>query len=120
MYDFGDFDADGKMGNPYVKLLSIVDPDAASIEFHKQRGGTPRTGITYVGLDGISVDPTFFISNLFYLLQKNTEGMVNAKLPKPCFYLPPSLDQPAGSPLFFPSPASQFLAAASPTPFWEH
>ena len=63
MYDFGDFDADGKMGNPYVKLLSIVDPDAASIEFHKQRGGTPRTGITYVGLDGISVDPTFFISN---------------------------------------------------------
>jgi len=63
MYDFGDFDEKGKMGDPYVKLLSIVDPDKASIEFHKQRGGTPRTGITFVGLDGAQVEPSFFISN---------------------------------------------------------
>ncbi|KIP12708.1 hypothetical protein PHLGIDRAFT_32641, partial [Phlebiopsis gigantea 11061_1 CR5-6] len=47
IYDFGDFDAAGKMGNPYVKLLSLVDPDTASAEFHALRGGTAATNITY-------------------------------------------------------------------------
>ncbi|OBZ76690.1 Aspartic protease [Grifola frondosa] len=47
IYDFGDFDSSGNMGNPYIKLLSLVDPDVASQEFHKIRGGTANTNITY-------------------------------------------------------------------------
>ena len=47
VYDFGDFQADGSMGNPYVKLLSIVDPNNASAEFHQLRGGAAATNITY-------------------------------------------------------------------------
>ncbi|PPQ98541.1 hypothetical protein CVT24_004032 [Panaeolus cyanescens] len=63
VYDFGDFDDNGQMGDPYMKLLSIVDPDDASKDFHELRGGTPRTNITFVGLDGAAVEPIFFISN---------------------------------------------------------
>nr|GAT59419.1 acid protease [Mycena chlorophos] len=47
VYDFGDFDSSGSMGNPYVKLLSLVDPTQASKEFHSARGGSAATGITY-------------------------------------------------------------------------
>ena len=47
MYDFGDFDSSGNMGNPYMKLLSIVDPNTASQEFVSIRGGTARSNITY-------------------------------------------------------------------------
>lgn len=47
MYDFGDFDSDGNMGDPYVKLLSLTDPNDASAEFVAERGGTARTNITY-------------------------------------------------------------------------
>ena len=47
MYDFGDFDSNGDMGNPYIKLLSLVDPDTASAEFAASRGSTARTNITY-------------------------------------------------------------------------
>ena len=50
VYDFGDFDASGKMGNPYIKFLPLVDPDKASAEFHELRGGKPNTNITYTGL----------------------------------------------------------------------
>jgi len=50
VYDFGDFDASGDMGNPYMKFLSLVDPDKASVEFHELRGGAPNTNITYTGL----------------------------------------------------------------------
>src|SRR5258705_5914132 len=63
MYDFGDFDSQGVMGDPYMKLLSVVDADEASIEFHRLRGGTPKTNITFSGLDGASVAPLFSISN---------------------------------------------------------
>jgi len=52
LYDFGDFDSSGKMGNPYIKLLSIVDPNNASAEFTAARGGTPRTNITYNAATG--------------------------------------------------------------------
>lgn len=62
VYDFGDFDSEGKMGNPYMKLLPIIDADEASVDFHKIRGGQPKTNITYKGLDGISVMPSFNIS----------------------------------------------------------
>ncbi|KAF5388318.1 hypothetical protein D9615_000408 [Tricholomella constricta] len=62
IYDFGDFDANGKMGNPYMKLLSIIDPDEASENFHKARGGRAKTNITFEGLDGVSVMPSFNIS----------------------------------------------------------
>ena len=40
------------MGNPYVKLLSIVDPNEASTEFAKARGTTPRKNITYNAASG--------------------------------------------------------------------
>ncbi|KAG6821281.1 hypothetical protein H0H93_002391 [Arthromyces matolae] len=62
IYDFGDFDQSGNMGNPYMKLLSLVDPDQASIEFTSARGGTAKTNITYQGLDGAAVMPSFSIS----------------------------------------------------------
>lgn len=46
LYDFGDYDSSGKLGNPYIKLLSLIDPDQASIDFHKTRGGSPQN-VTY-------------------------------------------------------------------------
>ncbi|KAF8076381.1 aspartic peptidase A1 [Lyophyllum atratum] len=62
IYDFGDFDESGKMGNPYMKLLPIVDPDEASLDFHQARGGQAKTNITYQGLDGAAAMPSFNIS----------------------------------------------------------
>jgi saccharopepsin len=38
------------MGNPYLRFLSLVDPDEASVDFHELRGGTPNQNITYNGL----------------------------------------------------------------------
>lgn len=35
------------MGNPYVQLLPLVSPDAASADFAQQRGSPARTGISY-------------------------------------------------------------------------
>lgn len=35
------------MGNPYIKLLSITDPNVASQEFVSVRGGTAKSNITY-------------------------------------------------------------------------
>jgi predicted aspartyl protease len=62
VYDFGDFDESGKMGNPYMKLMSIIDPDEASVDFHQSRGGQPKTNITYQGLNGAAAMPSFNIS----------------------------------------------------------
>lgn len=47
VYDFGDFDTSGKMGNPYVKLLSLVDANQASVDFASARGSVARNNITY-------------------------------------------------------------------------
>ncbi|KAH9179621.1 acid protease [Lactarius sanguifluus] len=47
VYDFGDFDTSGNMGAPFVKLLSIVDPNQASKDFAAARGTVARTNITY-------------------------------------------------------------------------
>ncbi|KIY49197.1 acid protease, partial [Fistulina hepatica ATCC 64428] len=47
VYDFGDFDSDGNMKYPFVKLLSIVDPDDASKDFASSRGSTAKTDISY-------------------------------------------------------------------------
>ncbi|KAI0254756.1 acid protease [Lactifluus subvellereus] len=47
VYDFGDFETSGKMGNPYVKLLSLVDPNQASKDFASARGSVARNNITY-------------------------------------------------------------------------
>lgn len=55
VYDFGDFDASGNMGNPYMRFLPLVDPDNASVEFHQIRGGTPNKNITYTGLSGAAL-----------------------------------------------------------------
>ncbi|KAG9128063.1 hypothetical protein FRC07_005650 [Ceratobasidium sp. 392] len=40
IYDFGDFDTSGNMGKPYVKLLPLTDPTAASAGFKKNRAAT--------------------------------------------------------------------------------
>jgi saccharopepsin len=58
VYDFGDFDNDGRMGNPYVKLLSLVDPNKASAEFHQLRGGAAATNITYNAANSTSSPQT--------------------------------------------------------------
>jgi len=62
VYDFGDFDASGKMGDPYMKFLSLVEPNSASADFHKIRGGTPNTNITYTGLSAAAIAPRFDLS----------------------------------------------------------
>ena len=40
VYDFGDFDSKGNMGDPYIQLLSLVDITEAAVEFQQVRGGT--------------------------------------------------------------------------------
>lgn len=40
VYDFGDFDSKGNMGDPYVQLLPIVNITEAAVEFQELRGGT--------------------------------------------------------------------------------
>ncbi|KIY73636.1 acid protease [Cylindrobasidium torrendii FP15055 ss-10] len=47
LYDFGDFDSNGGMTTPYVKLLALTTPDTASKTFCAVRGCTAKTGITY-------------------------------------------------------------------------
>ncbi len=47
VYDFGDFDDSGKMGDPYLKFLSLIDPNGASKDFATARGSVPRTNISY-------------------------------------------------------------------------
>ncbi|KAF5363696.1 hypothetical protein D9756_000629 [Leucocoprinus leucothites] len=63
VYDFGDYDDKGVMGDPYMQFLSIINPDDASVDFHKIRGGEPKSNITYVGLNGTANAPSFFISD---------------------------------------------------------
>ena len=58
VYDFGDFDSNGKMGNPYIKLLSLVDPNEASADFASARGSTARTNITYNAQGGTAAAST--------------------------------------------------------------
>jgi len=67
VYDFGDFNNNGWMGDPFVKLLSLIDPNEASADFARIRGSQPRTNITYnvaspdvVGAesDGVSASQT--------------------------------------------------------------
>ena len=40
VYDFGDFDSKGNMGDPYIQLLSLVNITEAAVEFQQARGGT--------------------------------------------------------------------------------
>ncbi|KAG1768177.1 aspartic peptidase domain-containing protein [Suillus occidentalis] len=58
VYDFGDFVSSGTMGSPYVQMLSLVDPNQASVEFHDARGGTPQNNITYNASSGDSGSST--------------------------------------------------------------
>lgn len=74
VYDFGDFDEKGDPGAPYMRLLSLVDPDEASADFHKIRGGTAQHNITYQGLNVTANAPTFFISDD---LSKSIEKLSN-------------------------------------------
>ncbi|KZT71610.1 acid protease [Daedalea quercina L-15889] len=46
VYDFGDYDSSGTLGNPYVQLLSLVNPSQASVDFHDTRGGSAQN-VTY-------------------------------------------------------------------------
>ncbi|KAJ3563842.1 hypothetical protein NP233_g8671 [Leucocoprinus birnbaumii] len=63
VYDFGDYDSNGVMGNPFMQFLSIINPDEASADFHQIRGGQPNTNITYVGLNGTDNAASFFLSD---------------------------------------------------------
>ena len=63
VYDFGDFDESGNMGDPYIKFLSLVDPNNASVEFHQHRGGTPNKNITYTGLSGAALSLSSSLSD---------------------------------------------------------
>jgi saccharopepsin len=47
VYDFGDFDSSGHLGDPFVRLLSTIDPVTASADFAAVRGSQARTNITY-------------------------------------------------------------------------
>ncbi|KAH7339634.1 aspartic peptidase domain-containing protein [Rhizoctonia solani] len=40
VYDFGDFDASGNMGKPYIKLLPLTDSATSSAGFKKNRAAT--------------------------------------------------------------------------------
>jgi saccharopepsin len=51
------------MGDPYVKLLSLVDPNTASAEFAQQRNTSARTGIVYNAATGTSAATTIALSN---------------------------------------------------------
>jgi len=62
IYDFGNFDSTGAMGSPFMQMLSMINPDQASVEFHNQRGGSPNTNITYVGLSGTAIQPVYALS----------------------------------------------------------
>ena len=50
------------MGNPYMKFLSLIDPDEASANFHAIRGGTPKTNITYTGISGGTAAASYGLS----------------------------------------------------------
>ncbi|TFY78513.1 hypothetical protein EWM64_g5503 [Hericium alpestre] len=66
VYDFGDFDASGNMGNPYIKLLSLVNPNDASADFADKRGSTAKNNITYNAADSTPASPdssTISLSN---------------------------------------------------------
>lgn len=62
IYNYGNFNSAGDMGEPFMKMLSIIDPDQASVEFHNARGGTVNSNITYVGLSGTSIEPVYSLS----------------------------------------------------------
>ncbi|TFK75913.1 acid protease [Pluteus cervinus] len=62
IYDFGDFDGSGNTGNPYMQLLSLIDPDEASGDFAQTRGTQAKTNITYVGLNGTMIQPISTLS----------------------------------------------------------
>ena len=78
VYDFGDFDSSGQMGNPYVQLLNLVDPDAASKEFADSRGTTAKTGIVYNAADS-SISPVIMSGGLETSLN-NLETLLPAVL----------------------------------------
>lgn len=63
VYDYGDFDESGKMDNPYMKFLSLVNPDEASVEFHEIRGGEPNQNITYTGLSEAALSLSSSVSD---------------------------------------------------------
>jgi len=79
VYDFGDFDSSGNMGNPYVQLLSIVDPNQASSEFASVRGSLARSNITY------NITPTPNGATV------SAEGVLTSTLDKLSMYIPAML-----------------------------
>jgi len=51
------------MGNPYIKLLSLIDPTQASVDFHNIRGGTPNFNITYNASNSTDSSTTVSVSD---------------------------------------------------------
>lgn len=65
------------MGNPYVQLLSLIDPDQASNEFASERGTTARSGITYNAAKTSSSGTTVSVSSDL----QSTLDKINTYLP---------------------------------------
>ena len=65
------------MGNPYVQLLSLIDPDEASSDFAKERGTTARSGITYNAAKTTSSGTTVSVSSDL----ESTLDKINTYLP---------------------------------------
>jgi len=64
VYDFGDFDSNKNMGDPYVRLWSLINGSDASEEFHQVRGGTPNnTFLTNDNVNAASANANTFSSN---------------------------------------------------------
>ena len=83
VYDFGDYDSSGEMGDPYMQLLALVDPNEASKEFHDSRGGSASSNITYIAkavsttnASGSSSDSTVSTADIASTLNK-----LNAYIP---------------------------------------
>lgn len=80
LYDFGDFGSSGKMGDPYVQMLALIDPNQASAEFHSVRGGNPLTNITYNvsndGTGGTTVTLSTEVANTIDKLAKYLPAML--------------------------------------------
>lgn len=51
------------MGSPYLKLMALVDPDAASVAFHQVRGGSASSNITYNAANSTNSPVTVSLSD---------------------------------------------------------
>ncbi|KZS91226.1 acid protease, partial [Sistotremastrum niveocremeum HHB9708] len=56
VYDFGDYDSSGNIGNPYIKLLALTNATEASADFHTVRGGNANGTLSASGVNGVALN----------------------------------------------------------------